>query len=70
MNVQAQPKLVSDKANGAWSFEYTTGEKWRSKWIRSKKKFEAIDDATRAAGLWMQISYDNNMPIAVRLVEV
>lgn len=71
MNIQ-QPKLINQPVEKmiGWSFEYTTGNKWSTRWIRSKKKFEAIDDATRAAGLWMQISYDNNMPIAVRLVEV
>jgi hypothetical protein len=71
VNIQTQPKLINQptEKQPAWSFEYKAGA-WRAPWVRSKKKFQDIEEATRAAGLWMQISYDNNMPIAVRLVEV
>jgi hypothetical protein len=40
------------------------------KWRRTKKRFESIEDAVRASGLWMQICFDNDCPVAVRLVEV
>jgi len=57
-----------------YTFEYIPAEGstvWRSaKWKRSKKRFETMDDAVRASGLWMQICFDNDWPIAVRLVEM
>lgn len=57
----------------SYTFEYAPCEvRWGRSiiWKRSKKRFETIDDAVRASGLWMQICFDNDWPIAVRLVEM
>jgi hypothetical protein len=66
--------MDNDKTNKVtgFTFEYVSADTgWgRAKWKRSKKRFENMDDAVRASGLWMQICFDNDWPIAVRLVEV
>ena len=56
----------------SYTFEYMPcdSSRWKPIWKRSKKRFETIDDAVRASGLWMQICFDNDWPIAVRLVEM
>ena len=70
MDRDAANKVVS------YTFEYAgIGDElgfWtrNPKWRRTKKRFESIEDAVRAAGLWMQICFDNDCPVAVRLVEV
>jgi hypothetical protein len=53
-----------------YSFEFMPITQWGKKWTRSKKDFDSLEEATRAAGLWMQISFDNNWPVAVKLVEM
>lgn len=59
-------------AGTSYTFEYTPcdASRWKQDWKRSKKRFETIDDAVRASGLWMQTCFDNDWPIAVRLVEM
>jgi len=55
-----------------YTFEFASCEvKWGRSvmWKRTKKRFDSMDDAVRAAGLWMQICFDNDCPVAVRLVE-
>jgi len=63
-----------DKTNKVvrYTFEYASCDgKWgRTTWRRTKKRFESMEDAVRASGLWMQICFDNDCPVAVRLVEV
>jgi len=56
----------------SFTFEYASADiGWGgTKWKRSKKRFQTIDDAVKASGLWMQVCYDNDWPIAIRLVEV
>jgi hypothetical protein len=66
------PRLVTEeKPKGKkYTFEFMPIETWGKKWTRSKKEFADIEDCVRAAGLWMQISFDNNWPVAVKLVEL
>jgi len=78
-NVSPHPKTVINQTEKVmtFTFEYSPVEDIRGGWLggaarwkRSKKRFQSIEDAVRASGLWMQVCYDNDWPIAVRLVEM
>lgn len=53
-----------------YSFSYVPADTSWKKWRRSKQEFSDVDDAIIAAGKWLQVCYDNDWPVAVRLEEV
>jgi len=68
-NVQPLGKYSMDGEKVGFTFEFAPITAWKPAWRKSSKTWQTLEEAAKAAGLWMQVCYDNNFPVSVRIAE-